>query len=320
MSVWRIIPFLYNKTFMISVKNLSRHYGSNKAVDSVTFSVSKGEVVGLLGHNGAGKTTIMKMLTGFIEPNNGEVLIKELTLGQDTPEIQRRIGYLPENCPVWPEMRVIDYLLYQARLHLVNESEIDELVLNAIEKTALIEKATAKIETLSRGFRQRVGVAQALLHKPDILILDEPTNGLDPNQILQMRDLIKELAENATVIISTHVLQEVQAICERVLIMRRGKLVLDSKINDLQRENQYIFTFQSLNTPLVDLLSEFDGVTQIEKIEGARNSYKIEVEKKILPELVKFVVSDGASVETIIPQTRNLETVFAEVSTEGELN
>ena len=305
---------------MISVKNLSRHYGSNKAVDSVTFSVSKGEVVGLLGHNGAGKTTIMKMLTGFIEPNNGEVLIKGLTLGQDTPEIQRRIGYLPENCPVWPEMRVIDYLLYQARLHLVNESEIDELVLNAIEKTALIEKATAKIETLSRGYRQRVGVAQALLHKPDILILDEPTNGLDPNQILQMRDLIKELAENATVIISTHVLQEVQAICERVLIMRRGKLVLDSKINDLQRENQYIFTFQSLNTPLVDLLSEFDGVTQIEKIEGAKNSYKIEVEKKILPELVKFVVSDGASVETIIPQTRNLETVFAEVSTEGELN
>jgi len=319
-SVWRIIPFLYNKTFMISVKNLSRHYGSNKAVDSVTFSVSKGEVVGLLGHNGAGKTTIMKMLTGFIEPNNGEVLIKGLTLGQDTPEIQRRIGYLPENCPVWPEMRVIDYLRYQARLHLVNESERDELVLNAIEKTALIEKATAKIETLSRGYRQRVGVAQALLHEPDILILDEPTNGLDPNQILQMRDLIKELAENATVIISTHVLQEVQAICERVLIMRRGKLVLDSKINDLQRENQYIFTFQSLNTPLVDLLSEFDGVTQIEKIEGAKNSYKIEVEKKILPELVKFVVSDGASVETIIPQTRNLETVFAEVSTEGELN
>ena len=305
---------------MISVKNLSRHYGSNKAVDSVTFSVSKGEVVGLLGHNGAGKTTIMKMLTGFIEPNNGEVLIKGLTLGQDTPEIQRRIGYLPENCPVWPEMRVIDYLLYQARLHLVNEAEIDELVLNAIEKTALIEKATAKIDTLSRGYRQRVGVAQALLHKPDILILDEPTNGLDPNQILQMRDLIKELAENATVIISTHVLQEVQAICERVLIMRRGKLVLDSKINDLQRENQYIFTFQSLNTPLVDLLSEFDGVTQIEKIEGAKNSYKIEVEKKILPELVKFVVSDGASVETIIPQTRNLETVFAEVSSEGELN
>ena len=305
---------------MISVKNLSRHYGSNKAVDAVTFSVSKGEVVGLLGHNGAGKTTIMKMLTGFIEPNNGEVLIKGLTLGQDTPEIQRRIGYLPENCPVWPEMRVIDYLLYQARLHLVNESEIDELVLNAIEKTALIEKATAKIETLSRGYRQRVGVAQALLHKPDILILDEPTNGLDPNQILQMRDLIKELAENATVIISTHVLQEVQAICERVLIMRRGKLVLDSKINDLQRENQFIFTFQSLNTPLVGLLSEFYGVTRIEKIEGAKNSYKIDVEKKILPELVKFVVSDGASVETIIPQTRNLETVFAEVSTEGELN
>jgi ABC-2 type transport system ATP-binding protein len=135
-----------------------------------------------------------------------------------------------------------------------------------------------------------------------------------------MRELIKELAENATVIISTHVLQEVQAICERVLIMRRGKLVLDSKINDLRNENQYIFTFQSLNTPIANLLSGFDGVKRIEKINGDEHSYNIEVEKKILPQLVKSIVSDGSSLETIIPQTRNLETVFAEVSTEGELN
>ena len=184
---------------MINVKNLSRYCGSNKAVDSVSFSISKGEVVGLLGHNGAGKTTIMKMLTGFIEPNNGEILIKGLSLGKDKPEIQRRIGYLPENCPVWPEMRVIDYLFYQARLHLVNESEIDGLVLSAIEKTALIEKATAKIETLSRGYKQRVGVAQALLHKPDILILDEPTNGLDPNQILQMSNWLKYKVGNTQI-------------------------------------------------------------------------------------------------------------------------
>ena len=205
---------------MISVSNLSRSYGSTLAVDNVSFEITNGEVVGLLGHNGAGKTTIMKMITGFIEPSSGSVEVDGLVLRGEHCWYSKKIGYLPENCPVWPEMRVTDYLIYQAKLHLVEEAMIGSLVSEAIEKTRLTEKATARIDTLSRGYRQRVGVAQALLHKPDILILDEPTNGLDPNQILQMRELIKELAKSSTVIVSTHVLQEVQAICERVLIMR----------------------------------------------------------------------------------------------------
>ncbi|MEJ2529535.1 MAG: ABC transporter ATP-binding protein, partial [Gammaproteobacteria bacterium] len=200
---------------MIQVENLMRLYGDFTAVDDVSFSIGQGEIVGLLGHNGAGKTTIMKMLTGFLEPTAGTIDIDGLRIGRDTTAIQSRIGYLPENCPVWPEMTVIDYLDYQATLHGMAESQRKAAIARAIRRTALKEKATATIQTLSRGYRQRVGVAQAILHEPDIVILDEPTNGLDPTQIRQMRALIRELAQTATVIVSTHILQEVQAVCER---------------------------------------------------------------------------------------------------------
>ena len=188
----------------------------------------------------------------------------------------------------------------------------------AIAKTRLTEKATARIDTLSRGYRQRVGVAQALLHKPDILILDEPTNGLDPNQILQMRELIKELAKNSTVVVSTHVLQEVQAICERVLIMRGGKLVLDSKIKDLQSENKIIFNFQPSKSDVTTMLSESPLVKKVEEVQNSETtSLRVEVQKAEIPSLVRSLVSAGANIESIMPERRTLETVFAEVSTEG---
>jgi len=303
---------------MISVSNLSRSYGSTVAVDNVSFEITNGEVVGLLGHNGAGKTTIMKMITGFIEPSSGSVEVDGLVLGENTVGIQKKIGYLPENCPVWPEMRVTDYLIYQAKLHLVEEARIGSLVSEAIGKTRLTEKATARIDTLSRGYRQRVGVAQALLHKPDILILDEPTNGLDPNQILQMRELIKELAKSSTVIVSTHVLQEVQAICERVLIMRGGKLVLDSKIKDLQSENKIIFNFQPSESDVITVLSESPLVKKVEEVQNSETtSVRVEVQKEEIPSLIRSLVSAGANIESIMPEKRTLETVFAEVSTEG---
>ena len=215
-------------------------------------------------------------------------------------------------------MRVTDYLIYQAKLHLVEGAMIGSLVSEAIEKTRLTEKATARIDTLSRGYRQRVGVAQALLHKPDILILDEPTNGLDPNQILQMRELIKELAKNSTVVVSTHVLQEVQAICERVLIMRGGKLVLDSKIKDLQSEDKIIFNFQPSESDVTTMLSESPLVKKVEEVQNSETtSLRVEVQKAEIPSLVRSLVSAGANIESIMPEKRTLETVFAEVSTEG---
>jgi ABC-2 type transport system ATP-binding protein len=302
---------------MISIINLSRSYGSVKAVDNVSFSINSGEVVGLLGHNGAGKTTIMKILTGFIEPSGGTVKIDGLELGPDTQLIQKKIGYLPENCPVWPEMNVIDYLEFQGRLHGINPQNLNDLVRSAIEKTSLNEKATSSIQTLSRGYRQRVGVAQALLHMPDILILDEPTNGLDPNQIHQMRNLIKELAKSATIIVSTHVLQEVQAICERVLILRGGKLVLDSKISDLQSESKYTITTTKNDLNIEEILLETSGLEELNVNTNQKATIiNFKSSEEFIPTIVKLLVDKKINITSVTPEKRNLETVFAEVSTE----
>ena len=300
---------------MIKVNSLFRNYGDFRAVDDVSFEINKGEVVGLLGHNGAGKTTIMKMMTGYLEPTSGSIEVDQLQIDTDTRAIQARIGYLPENCPVWPEMTVIDYLKYQAHLHGVEDVRIQPAVVDAVRRTSLKEKATSSIQTLSRGYRQRVGVAQAILHSPDIIILDEPTNGLDPTQILQMRELIRELAKTATVILSTHILQEVQAVCERVLIMRDGKLVVDSSIADLQSGRQLRLAIDSGEAS--DYLACVAGVSKVEKLESAdgKSSYLLDCGETVAPEVVAAIASAGDKLYSLSPEVRNLETVFAEVNT-----
>ncbi|MGZ0707907.1 ABC transporter ATP-binding protein [Coraliomargarita sp. W4R53] len=299
---------------MIQISSLSREYGDFKAVDQVSFEIQQGEVVGLLGHNGAGKTTIMKMITGYLEPTSGEIRVDDLRVGRDTRAIQARIGYLPENCPVWPEMSVIDYLEYQANLQGVAEDDVQARVVEAIRRTALREKATAPIQTLSRGYRQRVGVAQAILHKPDIIILDEPTNGLDPTQIFQMRELIRDLAKSATVIISTHILQEVQAVCERVLIMRQGKLVVDSRMEALQTGRQLRITVN--NAKAAEYLGRVAGVSAVQLVEAVDelSSYLLDASGGTAPGVVAAVAEAGDQLYRLQPETRNLETVFAEVN------
>ncbi|MEO0398067.1 MAG: ABC transporter ATP-binding protein [Pseudomonadota bacterium] len=218
---------------MLVADRLSRRYGDFLAVSDVSFSIKPGEIVGLLGPNGAGKTTIMKMLTGFLEPSEGRVLIDGADIEEDRNAAQAKIGYLPENCPVYPEMTVLDYLDYAAALRAMPEAARGPAVARAIDATDLHEKAAEPISALSRGLRQRAGVAQAILHGPRIVILDEPTNGLDPSQIRQMRALIKELSKTATVIVSTHILQEVQAVCDRVIIINRGTLMHDAPLAEL---------------------------------------------------------------------------------------
>ncbi len=304
---------------MIDVNNLSRYYDNLLAVDSVDFKIEKGEVVGLLGHNGAGKTTIMKMLTGYLEPSSGSITIDGLKIGPDTGLIQKKIGYLPENCPVWPEMTVIDYLEYQATLHKININSVPDLINKAINKTALNEKATSSIQTLSRGYRQRVGVAQALLHMPDIIILDEPTNGLDPTQILHMRDLIKELAETATIIVSTHVLQEVQAVCERVLIMRSGKLVVDSKISSLQASSRLLLSIENTKVNVINELKKISSVGDIEKKldNNSIQVFQINASEDLAPTIIESLVTLGVKIRSVNPERRDLETVFSEVSLES---
>jgi gliding motility-associated transport system ATP-binding protein len=301
---------------MIQVEHLTRRYGELTAVDDVSFGIGRGEVVGLLGHNGAGKTTIMKMMTGFLEPSAGTIRIDDLRIGRDTRAIQARIGYLAENCPLWPEMTVIDYLDYQAALHGVPETRRAAAVAEALRRTALKERAVSPIHTLSRGYRQRVGVAQALLHRPDILILDEPTNGLDPTQIRHMRELIGELAEGATVIISTHILQEVQAVCERVLILRTGKLAVDARIDELQRVGGLQITVEGDARAALQGMAAIQEVEECEIVNGCRR-YRLKAPLDVAPVVAEALTRAGVKLYALQPQRRDLETVFAEVNEEA---
>ena len=309
---------------MITISNLTRRYGDFLAVDDVSFTIPRGEVVGLLGPNGAGKTTIMKMLTGFLEPTSGTIRIGDLQIGPDTAAIQRRIGYLPENCPGWPEMTVIEFLEYQAVLHDTPAAECAQAVATAIRRTDLRDKATQPLQTLSRGYRQRVGVAQAILHHPDIVILDEPTNGLDPTQILHMRALIRELSQSATVIVSTHILQEVQAVCERVLILRAGRKAVDSRLDELQRDTRLLITLDRDFAAVGPVLSAVDGVRAVTVIEATpdaaasaaagRHRYAVQASDAVAPAVAAAALRAGFALYELTRERRTLETVFAEVN------
>lgn len=304
-------------TEVIQVANLTRRYGELLAVDDVSFQIKRGEVVGLLGHNGAGKSTVMKMLTGYLEPSSGKISIEGVDIGTSAAQrrtVQARIGYLPENCPVWPEMTVVDYLDYQASLHRVPQAQRAAAIGRAIVRAQLREKALSPISALSRGYRQRVGVAQAILHSPAIVILDEPTNGLDPQQIREMRSLIAELAKEATVIVSSHILQEVQAVCERVLIMNRGKLVLDARIDSLQQGKNLVLAVAGdaratlLTVPGVQSVEEQAGQGQIRR-------FVVQAAAELAPQLAQAVINAGLELHGLQPERSDLETVFASVTT-----
>ena len=309
---------------MITISNLTRRYGNFLAVDDVSFTIPRGEVVGLLGPNGAGKTTIMKMLTGFLEPTSGSIRVDDLSIGPDTAAIQRRIGYLPENCPGWPEMTVVEFLEYQAVLHDMPEAERARAVATAIRRTELRDKATQPIQTLSRGYRQRVGVAQAILHSPDIVILDEPTNGLDPTQILHMRALIRELSQSATVIVSTHILQEVQAVCERVLILRAGRKAVDSRLDELQRDTRLLITLDRDVEAVRAVLGAVDGVQAVSVIDAGQGAaaggtagryrYALQATDAAAPAVAAAALRAGFALHELRREQRTLETVFAEVN------
>lgn len=302
---------------MINVEKLTRKYGDFTAVDNVSFEISPGEIVGLLGHNGAGKTTIMKMMTGYLEPTTGTISIDGLSISSARRQIQKKIGYLPENCPVYPEMSILGYLDYCAALHGIAEHKRPALIREAVERTALAEKAAEPIATLSRGYRQRVGVAQAILHKPDILILDEPTNGLDPTQILQMRGLITELAKTSTVIISTHILQEVQAVCGRVIIIKNGHVALDAYLDELRQSGRLLVSTgaeQEQALPLFSSLPQVAKAVAAGKSEFALELYNGTDSKEAAAAVAKAVQEQNWPLYALHFETRTLETVFAEIS------
>ena len=299
---------------MIEADALTRRYGDFCAVLDVSFAIEQGEIVGLLGHNGAGKTTIMKMLTGYLEPSSGSVRVDGVAVEQQPLEVQKHLGYLPENLPLYPELSVVDYLSYAAELRGV---EPRTAVANAIAATELEEKALEPIATLSRGFKQRVGVAQAILHTPRFLILDEPTNGLDPSQTQHMRELIQRLATTATVILSTHIMQEVDAICDRAIILRGGELVLDERLTDLQVSNRYrVRTAPDRN--LADLLAADSTISQTR--DDGLGSWTVTVSGALdaaTDSLARHVTGAGWPLFELGVVKRDLESVFREVNEES---
>lgn len=314
---------------MLDVSNLSRTYGDYKAVDNVSFSIGHGEIVGLLGHNGAGKTTIMKMLSGYLEPNQGQITIDDTDIALEPKKIQQGLGYLPENLPVYQELSVADYLDYAADLKGLTDQTKHNEIKRAIDATEIGAKLMDPIATLSRGYKQRVGVAQAILGQPKLLILDEPTNGLDPTQTEHMRQLIRDIAKHATVILSTHIMQEVEALCDRVLILNRGHLAVDAKLRDLYKSN-IVSLATSMPQSKTNTLLSVPGVKQLEQNTNATrgtdadgvNHFTLTLDDNtdsnaVRAAIAKTIVNNDFDLYEINTQHRDLESLFREVSNDA---
>lgn len=306
---------------MIEVQSLSRRYGRTVAVDDVSFHIGSNEIVGLLGHNGAGKTTIMRMLSGYLEPSHGTISIGGKGMADNAQTIQRELGYLPESLPVYQDMMVADYLDYAATLKGIASAQRYQAVRQAIAATDLNKRALDPVATLSRGLKQRVGVAQAILGRPQVLILDEPTNGLDPQQTNHMRRLIQRLAQRATVILSTHIMQEVDAICDRVLMLRHGKLVLDTRLDTLHQSRTLLLHTDNPTGPLDTYLRRMPQVAALSQhaAAGNRMCYTLTLHDSAdmdtaANNVAQCVVKSGARLYQLQPEVRGLESVFHEVN------
>lgn len=297
----------------IIAEGVSRSFGHAVAVRDVSFSIRTGEIVGLLGHNGAGKSTIMKLLGGYLELDEGKIAIGGLNISESKIAIQQQLGYLPESLPLYPDMTVLDYLEFAAKLRRIPPKIHHEAVRQAIAATDLQNRAFSAIGTLSRGYQQRVGVAQAILHQPKILIMDEPANGLDPNQTKAMRQLILRLAEKATVILSTHIMQEVEALCDRVLIMRTGRLALDTRMDKLG-ESRRLYLRSAVNLQqLQGLVGDLGLVASTEEEGGFWLECKELVDAETAASVAHKLTGAGIALYELYPERRNLEQVFSSI-------
>lgn len=295
----------------IEIKKLTKVYGSQKALDTVSFSIETGEVVGFLGPNGAGKSTTMKILTGYLEPTSGEALVNGKSIAQDKLTVQRQIGYLPEHNPLYLEMYVREFLRFHARIFKVTKTKVEEM----IKLMGLQAEAHKKIEQLSKGYRQRVGLAAALLHDPEVLILDEPTTGLDPNQLIEIRTLVKEIGQTKTVLLSTHILQEVEAICDRVLIIHKGRLVADKKLEELKDEHEQIVQVE-FDYRIEDVaLRRLPHLSGIQNYLGS-NFYELTFSTTVdmRPAVFDFAQDNGLKILQMNQKIKNLEDLFREVT------
>jgi ABC-2 type transport system ATP-binding protein len=314
---------------VLDVQQLSRSYGAFRALDDVSFQVRAGEIVGFLGPNGAGKTTTMKILTGFMAPSGGSARVCGLDVVGESLEVRRRIGYLPENAPVYLDMRVIDYLDFVGRMRGMQAGERAQAVERVASECDVEDRLHQPIGELSKGYRQRVGLAQALLHQPEVLILDEPTSGLDPNQIQHVRDLVRRIGRRRTVLLSTHILQEVQAMCDRVLILNRGRLVADSPVDRVQEVVsggalvRAVFTAGAVRLTrdaLAAALRDLPGVLRVEVREEedtALLGFELLAERDLRAEVFDLAVREGVRLVELTRQGGSLEEVFRRLTVAG---
>lgn len=295
----------------IVVENISKSYGTQKALDNISFTVNKGEIVGFLGPNGAGKSTLMKILTTYIASDDGIATVNGFDVISQTKAVQQSIGYLPEHNPLYLDLYVREYLAFNADVYKVAKSRIEEVIL----LTGLTSESHKKIGELSKGYRQRVGLANALLHNPDVLILDEPTTGLDPNQLLEIRNVIKNVGKDKTVFLSTHIMQEVEAICDRVIIIDKGKIVTDKKLNNLiSADKEQIIEVEFDNKFEETLISNIENLVSYKNTHGMIWELTFMSEKDMRPAVFDFANANGLKTLQLNQKNKNLETVFREIT------
>lgn len=290
----------------ITVSNISKTYGQQKALDAVNFRISKGEIVGFLGPNGAGKSTLMKILTTYLEPSEGSAQVNEHSIETEKKEVQQSIGYLPEHNPLYLDMYVREYLHFNAQVYGIAKSRIEEV----IQLTGLSAEAHKKIQQLSKGYRQRVGLANALLHDPEVLILDEPTTGLDPNQLVDIREMIKNIGKDKTVLLSTHIMQEVEAICDRVIIIKEGKIVLDEALSELAKDQGQIIEVE-FDYRVEDVaLKEIHLLKKAENIHGFLYHLHFDTKEDMRSSVFDFAHDNGLKILQLHQKNKSLEELF----------
>ncbi|MBB1194517.1 gliding motility-associated ABC transporter ATP-binding subunit GldA [Flavobacterium sp. SOK18b] len=295
----------------IAVNNISKSYGAQKALDNVSFSINKGEIVGFLGPNGAGKSTLMKILTTYITADEGTATVNGQDVNTNPKAVQLSIGYLPEHNPLYLDLYVREYLAFNADVYKVAKSRIEEV----IQLTGLSTESHKKIGQLSKGYRQRVGLANALLHNPDVLILDEPTTGLDPNQLMEIRNVIKNVGKDKTVFLSTHIMQEVEAICDRVIIINNGKIVTDKKLDNLISEDkeqviEVEFDFQVEE----QLISKIENLVSYVNVHDMMWELTFKSDKDMRSVVFDFAQNNGLKTLQLNQKNKNLEAVFREIT------
>ncbi|HTH54703.1 MAG TPA: gliding motility-associated ABC transporter ATP-binding subunit GldA [Cyclobacteriaceae bacterium] len=300
----------------LQVNHLTKIYGQQKAVDDVSFSINKGEIVGFLGPNGAGKSTTMKIATGYLPPSAGSIEVDGFDVMDQPIQVKKIIGYLPEHNPLYLDMFVHEYLHFIGRVYQIPPSQLKSRTKEIVSMCGLEPEQNKLIGSLSKGYRQRVGLAQALIHNPQVLILDEPTTGLDPNQIVEIRKLIKQISENKTVIFSTHIMQEVQALCDRVIIINNGKIVADDQFKNLvgRQANVYIISVEFKEQIAAQELSIIDGV---EKVQLEGKQFRVHSTKDIRNELIRYATEKNLSLLSLKQEENSMEEIFRSLTSEA---